>query len=127
MRLTSARRIATAGVATVAAVVLAAAPASAHFCFKTQLNERAAQGMAGSANWVSFEELAFEFTGLCDEGIAILAEAGGVTTDTLINGHGLMAGGTLKKGEDSGNKAISHLDFESIDAAFPEAAAACEE
>jgi len=125
MRLTSARRIATAGIATVAAVVLAAAPASAHFCFKTQLNERAAEGMAGSANWVSFEELAFEFTGLCDEGIAILAEAGGVTTDTLINGHGLMAGGTLRKGEDSGNKAISHLDFEGIDAAFPEAAAAC--
>lgn len=120
------RRLATAGVATVAAIMLAAAPASAHFCFKTQLNERAAQGMAGSNNWVSFGELAFEFTGLCDEGIEILAEAGGVTTDTLINGHGLMAGGTLRKGEDGGNKAISHLDFVAIDAAFPEAAAACE-
>lgn len=126
MRLTSARRMATAGVATVAAVVLAAAPASAHFCFKTELNERAAQGMAGSANWVSFETLAFEFTGLCDEGIAILAEAGGATTDTLINGHGLMAGGTLRKGEDAGNKAISHLDFEGIDAAMADAVAACE-
>ncbi|HEU0213447.1 MAG TPA: hypothetical protein VFR13_05125 [Jiangellaceae bacterium] len=126
MRLTSARRMATAGVATVAAVVLAAAPASAHFCFKTELNERAAQGMAGSANWVSFETLAFEFTGLCDEGIAILAEAGGATTDTLINGHGLMAGGTLRKGEDAGNKAISHLDFDGIDAAMADAVAACE-
>ena len=42
MRLTTARRMATAGVATVAAVVLAASPASAHFCFKTELNERAA-------------------------------------------------------------------------------------
>ena len=126
MRLTSARRMAAGGVATVAAVVLAAAPASAHFCFKTELNERAAQGMAGSANWVSFETLAFEFTGLCDEGIAILAEAGGATTDTLINGHGLMAGGTLRKGEDGGNKAISHLDFDGIDAAMAEAAAACE-
>lgn len=125
MRRTNARRIATAGIATVAALVLAAAPANAHFCFKTQLNERAAQGMAGSHNWVPFSVLAFEFTGLCDEGIEILAEAGGVTTDTLINGHGTMAGGTLRKGEDSGNKAISHLDFEAIDAAFPAAAEAC--
>ena len=125
MRLTSARRMATAGVAAVAAVVLAAAPASAHFCFKTELNERAAQGMAGSNNWVPFEVLAFEFTGLCDAGIEVLAEAGGVTTDTLINGHGLMAGGTLRKAE-SGNKAISHLDFDAIDAAMGEAIAACE-
>ena len=124
MRLTHARRIGTATVATVAAVVLAAAPASAHFCFKTELNERAAQGMAGSNNWVPFEVLAFEFTGLCDAGIEVLAEAGGVTTDTLINGHGLMAGGTLRKAE-SGNKAISHLDFDAIDAAMGEANAAC--
>jgi hypothetical protein len=126
MRLTSARRIATVGIATVAAVVLAAAPASAHFCFKTEVNERAAQGMAGSSNWVRFDVLAAEITGLCPAGIEILAEAGGVTTDTLINGHGLMAGGTLRKADGGGNKAISHLDFEGIDAAFPEAAAACE-
>jgi hypothetical protein len=125
MRLTHARRIGTATIATVAAVVLAAAPASAHFCFKTELNERAAQGMAGSNNWVPFEVLAFEFTGLCDAGIEILAEAGGVTTDTLINGHGLMAGGTLRDG-DGGNKAISHLDFDAIDAAMGEANAACD-
>ncbi len=125
MRTRHARRIATAGVAAAAAVVLAAGPASAHFCFKTELNARAAEGMAGSHNWVPFGVLAFEFTGLCDEGIAILAEAGGVTTDTLINGHGLMAGGTLKKGEDSGTPAISHLDFEGIDAAFGDAVAAC--
>ena len=126
MRLTSARRIATAGVATVAAVVLAAAPASAHFCFKTELNERAAQGMAGSHNWVRFDVLAAEITGLCDEGIAILAEAAGATTDTLINGHGLMAGGTLRQADGGGNKAISHLDFEGIEAAMGDAAAACE-
>ena len=47
-----------------------------------------------------------------------------MTTETLINGHGLMAGGTLMK-ESGGNKAISHLDFEGIDAAFPAAAEAC--
>ncbi len=113
-------------VATGTAVVLAAGPASAHFCFKTSLNERAAQGMAGSSNWRSFGDLAFEFTGLCPAGIQVLADAGGVTVDTLINGHGTMAGGTLKKGERGGNKAISYLDFEGIDAAFPAAAAACD-
>lgn len=118
-------RLMLAGVATVGAVVLAAAPASAHFCFKTALNEQAARGMAGSANWVSFGDLAYEFTGLCDAGITVLAEAGGVTTDTLINSHGTMAGGTLKKADGGGNKAISYLDFDGIDAAFPAAAAAC--
>jgi hypothetical protein len=120
------RLLFTTGIATVAAVVFAAGPAQAHFCFKTNLNERAAQGMAGSANWVSFGDLAFEFTGLCPAGIEILADAGGVTVDTLINSHGTMAGGTLRKGEAAGTPSISHLDFEAIDAAFPEAAAACE-
>jgi hypothetical protein len=43
----------------------------------------------------------------------------------LINGHGTMAGGTLRKGEGSGTPSISHLDFEAIDAATGEAIAAC--
>jgi hypothetical protein len=119
------RRIVMTGIGTVAAVGLVVAPASAHFCFKTNLNERAAQGMAGSANWVSFGDLAFEFTGLCPAGIEVLADAAGATVDTLINGHGTMAGGTLRKGEDAGTPSISHLDFEAIDAAFPDAVAAC--
>lgn len=118
-------RLTVVAAAATAAVLLAATPANAHFCFKTHLNERAAQGMAGSSNWVSFHDLAFEFTGLCDAGLAVLAEAAGVTPGTLINTHGTMAGGTLKKGAGSGNRAISHLDFDAIDAAFPEAAAAC--
>jgi hypothetical protein len=119
------RRMVMTGIGTVVAVGLVAAPASAHFCFKTNLIERAAQGMAGSANWVSFGDLAFEFTGLCPDGIEILADAGGVTVDTLINGHGLMAGGTLRKGEDAGTPSISHLDFEAIDAAMSDAIEAC--
>ncbi len=126
MRLTSARRIATAGIATAAAVVLATVPANAHFCFKNELNARAAQGMAGSQGWTSFGELASEITGLCDAGVEILADAAGVTTATPIKAHGVMAGGTLRKEDGGGNPAISHLDFEAIDAAFPEAAAACE-
>jgi hypothetical protein len=120
-----ARRLATTGIAAAAAVVLGAGPASAHFCFKTNLNERAAQGMAGSSSWVSFHDLAFEFTGLCDAGIAVLAEAGGATPETLINSHGTMAGGTLRKADGGGTPSISHLDFEAIDAAFGDAVAAC--
>jgi hypothetical protein len=119
------RRMVATGIGTVAAVAIVAAPASAHFCFKTNLNERAAQGQAGSANWVRFEDLAREITGLCDAGIEILADAGGVTMDTLINGHGTMAGGTLRKGPDAGTPSISHLDFDAIEAASEAAAAAC--
>jgi hypothetical protein len=121
----TARRFATTGVAVLAAVGLAAAPASAHFCFKTNLNERAAQAKAGSANWVSFHDLAYEFTGFCDEGIKVLADAGGATPGTLINQHGTMAGGTLRKSANSGTPAISYLNFAAIEAAFPAAAAAC--
>ena len=44
-----ARRLATTGIAVAAAVVLGAGPASAHFCFKTNLNERAAQGIEHAA------------------------------------------------------------------------------
>jgi hypothetical protein len=120
------RRLATTGIGAIAVLALTAGPASAHFCFKTNLNERAAEGQAGSANWVSFEDLAFEITGLCEAGIAILAEAGGATPDTLINGHGTMAGGTLRKGPDSGTPSISHLDFAAIEDATPAAEAACE-
>jgi hypothetical protein len=37
-----------------------------------------------------------------------------------------MAGGTLKKGADASPKPISHLDFDAIDAAMPDAMAACQ-
>lgn len=122
------RRALLTGVGAVAAVGLATGTANAHFCFKTNLNERAAQGMSGSSNWVSFGTLAAEFLpGLCDDGIAHLAEAGGVTPSTLINTHGTMAGGTLKKADGGGTKSISHLNFEAIDAAVPGAFALCAE
>jgi hypothetical protein len=119
------RRLVTGGVATVAAFALAVAPASAHFCFRTQLSERAQEASNKSPAFISFGELAFEFTGLCDEGIQILADAGGVTTGTLIHTKTVMAGGTLKKADGGGTPGISHLDFEAIDAAFPAAEEAC--
>lgn len=122
---TALRRLATATVAGGTAVILAALPASAHFCFKTELNERAAAGQAGSANWVPLDVLAAEITGLCPEGVAIVVAASGASADTLINIHGTMAGGTLRKGEAGGNTAISYLDFAGIEAAEEDALAAC--
>lgn len=119
------RRLVVGGVATVAAFALAVPPASAHFCFRTQLADRATQASSGSPAWVSFHDLAFEFTGLCDAGIEVLAAAGGVSSDTLIHAKTVMASGTLKKSGGGGTPGISHLDFDGIEAAFPDAIAAC--
>jgi hypothetical protein len=114
----------TGGIAALSALLITAAPASAHFCYKNNLTPQAAAGMAKSQGFVTFGEVAFEFTGLCPAGIQVLADAADVTTATPINAHAVMAGGTLRKGP-SNNPAISHLDFEAIDAAFPDAVAAC--
>jgi hypothetical protein len=118
------RKIVIGGVATLTAVLVTAAPASAHFCYKNNLTPQAAEGMARSQGFLTFGELAFEFTHLCPAGIQVLADAAGVTTETPINARAVMAGGTLRGGS-SGNPAISHLDFDAIDAAFPDAIAAC--
>jgi hypothetical protein len=119
----SLRRPVTVLVGAFAALAMAAGPASAHFCYKTDLNPKAMAGQLGSANWVAFGDLAAEITGLCPAGVQVLADAAGVTTSTPINGHGLMAGGLAKKG--TSNKAISHLDFAAIEAAEGDAIAAC--
>lgn len=102
---------------------LTAGSASAHFCYFTEANVNAELGRAGSNGFATFGELVFEFTGLCDAGIAVLADAGGISTTTTINAHTVMAGGTLRSGKSI--KPISHLDFDAIDAAFPAAIAAC--
>lgn len=122
------RRAATVGVASVAILGLATGPAAAHFCFKTELQEQAAKGMAGSASWTSFEDLARAFLGedLCQAAVDHLAAAGGIESDTLINSHGTLAGGTLKKGADSGTRTISHVDFEAVEAAIGDAVALCQ-
>ncbi|NEE04410.1 hypothetical protein [Phytoactinopolyspora halotolerans] len=119
------RRALLTSVATVGIVGLAASQASAHFCFRENLNERAQESSASSPAWATFEELAFQFTGLCPAGIEVLADAAGVTTSTLIHTKAVLAGGTLKKGPDGGTPAISHLDIAAIEAAEDDAIAAC--
>jgi hypothetical protein len=60
----------------------------------------------------------------CDAAIDYIAAASGATADTMINAHAVMAGGTLRKAS-PGNPAISHLDFEALEAAIPGGLALC--
>jgi len=117
------RRISTISVGTVAAVALGLGPASAHFCYVNNMTPQAMAGASNSNGFVSFHDLALEFTGLCDAGIQVLADAAGIAVETPINEHAVMAGGAEFQGKDA--RGISHLDFEAIDAAFPNAVAAC--
>lgn len=123
--LSVARRASTIAVPIVAGIALATAPANAHFCYVNNMTPQAIAGASSSNGFASFEQLAFQFTGLCPEGIQVLADAAGVSMDTPINVHAVMAGGAQARGIDT--RGISHLDFEAIDAAFPDAVAACPE
>ena len=113
------RRAATVAASAVAVIAMSGGAASAHFCFFKDPNPNANAGRAGSHGFFPFSVITSEFLGLCPEGGQILADAGGVEMDTLINAHGLMAGPT------GGNKAIGHLDFAGIGAAAEEAFGAC--
>ena len=117
------RRISTIAVGTAAALALGLGPASAHFCYVNNMTPQAMAGAGNSNGFASFHDLAFEFTGLCDAGIQVLADAAGISVATPINLHAVMAGGAESRGHDA--PGISHLDFEAIDAAFPAAIEAC--
>lgn len=113
------RRLSTIVAGVAATVVLTATAASAHFCYFNNPNPNGDAGRAGSNGFESFGAIAAS-EGFCPAGADILAAAVGVTTSTLINAHGVMAGPT------GGNRAISHLDFGALEAAIPAALAACE-
>jgi hypothetical protein len=116
----SLRRASIVAAFTVAAVAMSAGTANAHFCFNKHAVQQGAAGMANSQGFASFHDLAFEFTGLCDAGIEILADAAGVEPWTAINVRTVMAQGSQGK-----SQGISYLDFEAIDAATPDAVDAC--
>ena len=117
------RRLSTISVGTVAAVALGLGPASAHFCYVNNMTPQAMAGASNSKGFESFHDLAFQFTGLCDAGIQVLADAAGISVETPINVRAVMAGGAEFRGKDA--RGISHLDFAAIGAAFPNADAAC--
>ncbi|HEY0902538.1 MAG TPA: hypothetical protein VGE14_01465 [Marmoricola sp.] len=114
------RRLSIVAAATTAALMAGASPALAHYCFFTDPNVNANANRAGSTAFMPFSEYS-DFTGLCTEGKEILAEAGGVTMDTIMNGRGSMAGG-----REQGTRTIGHLDFGAVFAAGPEAYEACD-
>jgi hypothetical protein len=114
------RRILTTSAAVVASLALAAGPASAHFCYKKDVNTKAWVGMYGSNGWLRVGDLAAAEFDLCDEGIEVFATSLGATPDTLMNAHGLMAGPT------GGNKAIGTLHIDNFEAALGDAFAACD-
>ena len=97
-----------------ATVALSAGGAFAHECYFTNPNPHAQAGRAGTPAFMSFHDLAVQVTGgaLCDDGIAVVADALGITPDTLINTKGLMAGPT------DGNRAIQHINFGLVDDAL---------
>jgi hypothetical protein len=68
------RRISIIGVGTVAAVALGLGPAGAHFCYANNMTPQAMAGASASSGFLSFHDLAAEFTGLCDAGIEVLAD-----------------------------------------------------
>jgi hypothetical protein len=115
------RRLSLVAGATAATVLLSSGAALAHGCYFTNPNPNADAGRAGSSGFVSVREMAHMFLdpALCEDGVQVLATAAGVTPDTMINAHGMMAGPT------GGNKAIRHMDFAALDAAIPGAFAAC--
>jgi len=117
------RSLSTVAVGTVAAIALGVSPAAAHFCYHNDLTPQAAAGMLGSNGYTSFGALAFQFTRLCPAGIAVLADAAGITVNTPIHARAVMAGGLAKQGRS--NPSIRHLNFDAIGAAFPDAEAAC--
>lgn len=112
------RRLSTVVAGAAAAVLLSTSAASAHFCYFNNPNPNAQDGRAKSQGFVSFETIAAS-EGICEAGAEYLANLLGISTGTLINAHGVMAGPT------GGNKAISHLNFGVLFPAIPDAMALC--
>jgi hypothetical protein len=107
-----ARRLSIITGATTAAVLLSSGAALAHGCYFTNPNPNADANRAHTKAFMSFTDMAHMFIApdFCAEGIEILAEAAGITPETMINGRGMMAGGS------GGNKAIQHMDFAGLEA-----------
>ena len=108
----------------IVALMLAAAPAYAHFCMKTGWSDAAVQHAAKSpvwmtqAEWLGFISWAVEAGEICPAGADVLrAQITSAGEDTLFMGPGLLAGGTLKNGKGNTPDQFAYLDFESAFAA----------
>lgn len=115
------RRLSIITGATTAAILLSSGAALAHGCYFTNPSPNADAGRAGSSGFMSVRDMAHLFVHpeLCEAGVETLATAAGVTPNTLINAHGMMAGGS------GGNKAIQHMDFAGLEANMQRAMDTC--
>ena len=107
-------------VAVVAALVMTASAASAHFCYngKRSATGNAAVDAKSKALLTYADQLAM--FGMCPEGIAYVDAQTLVPLDVLTNSKATMAGGTFHSGNDA--KGINHIDVpESEWLAFEEA------
>ena len=102
MKMTRTRK-AIAGVGLAAGLLVASAgPAFAHFCYRIDFNEMAASRAGGSNAWLTAEEweafLPF-IAEECPEAVPLIqAVLDSADEHTLFMGPGLLAGGTLGKG-----------------------------
>jgi hypothetical protein len=121
------RRLSTVVGGAGAAVLLAAGPASAHFCYLLNPADEAAAGRGASNGWTTFEDAVRQHLdpNMCDAGIAVLAAAGGVKPSTLLLDHATIAGGTHLSPKGPGNPAVGYLDFDSMFGTVGQAYAAC--
>ena len=98
----------------IAALVIAATPAFAHFCYK-EFNSEAAANAAKSNAWITADEwLAFlpEIAPFLPEGCADAIEEELTSPESenrLYMGPGLLAGGTLKNGKGNTPDKIGYL------------------
>lgn len=110
--------------ATVAAIVLAASPALAHFCSVANRSDQGNQSvLKNSPAWMTFREAAPLF--LCEAGAAYFvttADAQDLDIDSPFNTRAVMGGGALEGGHQPGG--ISYAFelfpvFEAADALCP--------
>ena len=113
---------------TVAAVVLAASPALAHFCSNGNWSDQAREQVLNSKNWFTFEDIAGQF--LCPAGATFfVAEAteAGIPVDRPIHGHAVLGSGALfKKGNPpEGLLYLTEAQGEALDGIVAEAEELC--
>ena len=112
---------------TVAAVVLAASPAFAHFCSNANWSEQAQEQVLNSKNWFTFEQLAHLF--LCPAGAEFFvdeATEAGIPMDRPIHGHAVMGAGALFGGHaPKGHLYLTQEQGATIDAIVADAEELC--
>jgi hypothetical protein len=118
----------------VAALMMVAGPAFAHFCYVASRSE---QGNAKAANgkaWMSIDHYLGEVEGICADGLEHFSteflEPRGLSGSLVMHDKALLAGPHFGSAKMSDGKGVDHLfgsfeDFELIDELFAEMEAIC--